>query len=194
MVAVVGADQPSVQPQNAKGVVGSGNNTTGPENGQMHAPPADLDRKGDRDMRSPNGTPGQQDGHPDFSNNTEFRDRMLKDFESKGVDVSALKAAIESGDRDKIRVEMDTIRDKLPAGTFNQTPGRDGPMDRDMMNNTPRDKPMGEGPGKSKPDTGVQSSQQSKPTATPTKSPLSPLTILTALGIAGMAVVTLQRR
>ena len=82
-----------------------------------------------------NGTP------PDFVNNSEFRDKMISDLESNGVNTSELKAAIASGDQEKSRNLMESLRDKLPhgpqermQGNGSMGPGKERP-------------PMGTGPG-----------------------------------------------
>lgn len=142
---------------------------------------------------SVNGTPGKEgmpQGPENLGNETAFQDRMVKDLESKGVDTTGLKAAIASGDQEKIRTLMDGLRDSLPRPYMNGTPGKEGmprgnegPMERpagkpEPGNNGPKDQPA------DKPAAGAEQTQ----------SPLSPLTILAGLGSAGLAIVSYKRQ
>ena len=78
---------------------------------------------------------------PDFVNNSEFRDKIISDLESNGVNTSELKAAIASGDQEKSRDLMESLRDKF----------RHGPQERLQGNDTlgpgKERPPMGTGPG-----------------------------------------------
>jgi hypothetical protein len=123
-----------------------------------------------------NGTPGNGGTPPDFVNNTEFQNKMISDLDSAGVNTSEIKAAIASGDQEKVRSLMESYRDKMP-----------GPR-----NGTPGDGRMGPGP-QGQPGSQSQQQEQSTPMPTPTQSPISPLTILAGIGAAGCATLLLKR-
>lgn len=182
MAGVANADQNSDNSQNSQDQISNVSERAGPGIVQ--------DQKNPKEMRSHNGTPEEMGHPPDFVNNSEFREKILSDLESKGVDTAELRAAMQSGDQEKILKLMDSFRDKLPGGPQNGTPGPkfDGkePMGNQTKYNGPADK-SGTAPSP------VQSAQKSQPVPTPTKSPLSPLIVLTGIGAVGLAVAAIKR-
>jgi|GEM_PF-4776179 len=123
---------------------------------------------------------------PDFANNSEFQNKMISDLESAGIDTSEIKAAIASGDKERVRNLMTSYRDKLP-GPMNGTPGESG------MGPGMGPGPQGQPGDIKQPGPGSQSQEQSSPVPTPTQSPVSPLTILVGIGAAGCATLLLKR-
>ena len=156
--------------------------------------PADVNRTQDHAPVPPGPMAGAPDGAPDAA----FQDRIIQDLESKGVDTTELKAAFEGGDPEKIRSVLDGLKDKLPQPDLNGTPGKDGIP---PAHGGPKGRPE----GKSAPGTDgtvdrpadaaspSQSPSSGQPESTKTQSPLSPLTILTGIGAAGLAAVCLKR-
>ncbi|MDD1729879.1 MAG: hypothetical protein LUQ50_12505 [Methanospirillum sp.] len=89
---------------------------------------------------------------------------------------------------------MELVKDKLPAGPSGQPPDRNGTMGRDQKH-PPEGRPMDKSSDNShSPPGDLQSSRQSNVPATETKSPISPVTIIAALGITGASVVAMNRR
>jgi hypothetical protein len=131
-----------------------------------------------------NGTPGSDGpGSHDFANDSAFLERMVQDLESRGVDTTELKAAIASGNQEKIRAVMDSIRDRMPQPPMNGTPGREGiPPGSAESQGSPAGK------------SSVQPEQTQEPQPAATRSPLSPLTVLAGLGAAGTALVSMKKR
>ena len=124
------------------------------------------------------------------ANDTAFEERMVKDLESQGVDTTELKAAIASGDQEKIRSVMEGLKDKMPRPSMNGTPGNEGkPQGNDAPQQKPADK---QAPAES--NSGEKPSETTGPQPTQTQSPLSPLTIIAGIGAAGLAVVSLKRQ
>ncbi len=163
----------------------------GPDNTDKSVGTIPSDAKGPGQMHPPNGTPGSGGQPPDFANNSVFKEKFLSDLSAKGVDTTELRTAIENGDKEKIRQLMDSFRDKMPAGPQNGTPGA-----RPDGNEPGRDKGDSDMPGdngKAPSKDGSFASETSEPVASPTKSPLSPLTILAGLGVAGLAICIHKR-
>ena len=85
----------------------------------------------------PGTVPPDNNGNPpDFVTDLSFQERMVKDLESQGVDTAGLKAAIASGDKEKIRAVMDALKDKFPRQSMNGQPGDGGHGPQDFANNT----------------------------------------------------------
>ena len=163
----------------------------GPDNSDKAVGTNLSDAKGPGQMHPQNGTPGSGGHPPDFANNSELKEKLLSDLSAKGVDTTELRTAIENGDKEKIRQLMDSFRDKMPAAPQNGTPGA-----RPDGNEQGRDKGASDMPGdngKTPSKDAILASETSEPVASPTKSPLSPLTILAGLGVAGLAICIHKR-
>lgn len=187
MVAgVASADQKSDNSQNSPGQINNASERAGPG--------MTPDQKGPREMRSQNGTSGEMGHPPDFTNNSQFRENLLSDLESKGIDTTELRAAMESGDQEKIRQLMDSFRDKLPDRPQNGTSGSgfDGKEQRGNLSTQGSHTDKVSGVSGTAP-TSIQSVKQSQPVPTPTKSPLSPIAIILGIGIAGLAFASIKR-
>jgi len=190
LIAIAGAEQPGPQMKTKK-PMDVANRTPGADNFYPDVPLGDHDQKNLLEMRPPDSNLGKPGDNPDFGNNSNFRERMLTDLDNKGIDTSALKAAIESGDRDKIKAEMNTLKDKIPEGLFNHEFGWDMPGEREQLNKTFPDRKEKGGPDNSMPNHGGTAPlKKTSPDATPTtKSPLSLLTMISAVGLAYAAVL-----